>query len=314
MPSTAHDDLVRRHDAAIRAAADAQVKGRFGLALDLYEEALDHARALGERRRIHAARINISSCYLSLGDYPNARAGLAAIVLESDLPRHVAAAAGQLAEALMKEGRLERASQYLRTAVDAAREAGEPRREAAAMVLQGHLAIHESRNADAETAYLEALARYREVASQPSASAVVDVRASLAAVHDYVGYSRILLGRHAAGLRSLRHGLALARAAQASRVEAEIEKDAAFCLLLADKNLAAERHALRALALAQTHDFPAIMKNTTYILMELSLRSERGHDFDHWFQRLQSQMPDVRLSPDFFRLFDISDVINLKEL
>src|SRR5512135_3331292 len=109
MSAPTRDELIKRHDATVRAAADAQARGRFGLALDLYEESLELARALDERRRIHAARINISSCYLSLGDYPNARAGLAAIILESDQPRHVAAAAGQLAEALMKEGRLEKA-------------------------------------------------------------------------------------------------------------------------------------------------------------------------------------------------------------
>ena len=47
--------------------------------------------------------------------------------------------------------------------------------------------------------------------------------------------------------------------------------------------------------------------------MELSLREDRTTDFDDYFEHLQDMLPDVRLSRDFFRIFDISDVINLKE-
>jgi hypothetical protein len=47
--------------------------------------------------------------------------------------------------------------------------------------------------------------------------------------------------------------------------------------------------------------------------MELSLRSGREEDFERWFSRLQDLLPEVKLSKDFFRIFDISDVINMKE-
>jgi len=49
------------------------------------------------------------------------------------------------------------------------------------------------------------------------------------------------------------------------------------------------------------------------VLMEVSLRANRGEDFERYFTRLQEQLPDVKLSRDFFRIFDISDVISLKE-
>src|SRR5688500_7547017 len=76
-------DITRRHDEAALEGVAAQARGRFGLALDLFEESLRHAEELGERRKIHAARLNISSCFLSLGDWAGARSGLAAIILES---------------------------------------------------------------------------------------------------------------------------------------------------------------------------------------------------------------------------------------
>ena len=88
---TSQDDNLQLHDRSVLSAVDAQAAGRFGLALELFHESLDHAKALAVRRKIHAALINISSCYLSLGDWAAARAGLPAIILQSDEPRHVSA-------------------------------------------------------------------------------------------------------------------------------------------------------------------------------------------------------------------------------
>src|SRR5205814_2312716 len=122
---TSHEEARRLHDEAILAAVEAQASGRFGLALELFHESLDHARSLESRRLIHVALINISSCYLSLEDWSAARSGLAAIILESDEPRHVSAAAAQLAEALMRDGRLEKAGHYLRLALENAELAGD---------------------------------------------------------------------------------------------------------------------------------------------------------------------------------------------
>ena len=65
--------------------------------------------------------------------------------------------------------------------------------------------------------------------------------------------------------------------------------------------------------LLEAHGYATIQKNATFILMELALRSGREEDFDRWFARLQELLPDVKLSKDFFRIFDISDVINMKE-
>ena len=96
-----------------------------------------------------------------------------------------------------------------------------------------------------------------------------------------------------------------------SRAEAHV--DLGFGFLLAERNGSAERHALRAMALAVAHGYPSIRKSSTYVLMETALRTGRSDDFDRWFRQLQELLPDVKLSQDFFRIFDISDVINLKE-
>ena len=75
------DEVLAQHDAAAVAGAEAMAQGRFGLALHLFEESRGHAESLGERRKIHAAQLNVSSCYLSLGDWARAKDGLAAIIL-----------------------------------------------------------------------------------------------------------------------------------------------------------------------------------------------------------------------------------------
>ena len=46
------EGALERHDQALLAAVEAQGQGRVALALDLYEEALDHASALENRRRL----------------------------------------------------------------------------------------------------------------------------------------------------------------------------------------------------------------------------------------------------------------------
>lgn len=318
MAPTQPGELKRRHDAAVRAAVDAQARGRFGLALDLHAEALEHALQLGERRLVHAARINVSSCYLSLGEWEEARKGLPAIILESDRALHVSAAAAQLAEALMHEGRLEKASHYLDRALAEARRAGDPRREASSLVMKGHLAVMSGAHDRAVTEYSQALETHDAIATPAPGDLEEKVgrqleEATRAALLDYLGYSLLLAERLGEGLVRLRQGRNILRRVENPRLEAEIEKDLAFGFLLGRKDRAAERHALNAMALAQRHGYGGVLRNSYYVLMEVSLRLSRTSDFDAYFDRLQDMLPDVKLSRDFFRIFDLSDVVNLKE-
>ena len=301
--TTSASGLVGRHDRAVLAAVEAQSRGNFGLALDLFEESLAAAEALGDRRKLHAARINVSSCYLSLGDWERARSGLAAIILESDNERFISASAVQLAEALMKEGRLEKSAHYLRLGLERARAAGDQSRVISALTMQGHLAIMEGRHDEAVNLYGEAVASRAPLAEGPDTAQLVDK----------LGYAQVLSGRLAQGLWTLRRSLRMAESAGNTWARAEAHVDLGFGFLLAERNASAERHALRAMALAVAHGYPSIRKSSTYVLMETALRTGRDDDFDRWFQQLQDLLPDVKLSRDFFRIFDISDVINLKE-
>jgi tetratricopeptide (TPR) repeat protein len=297
------EELIAKHDAAALAGAEAMARGRFGLALDLFEESLEHAEELDERRKVHAARLNVSSCYLSLGDWSRAKAGLPAIILETELPRHAATAAIRLAEALIKEGSHEKAAHYLRTGLQHARAAQDRSREMTALALQGLLDVMEGRHSQAVERYAAALAIAEETGAPHRTSLL-----------DQLGYARIVAGEVLHGVRTLHQGLRAARQDENVWMEAEVHVDLAFGFLLAEKNGAAERHALKALALvARASDHPAVHKNAAFILMELALRGARPADFERWFQRLQELLPDVKLSRDFFRIFDISDVVNLKE-
>ena len=299
------EQISQRHDRAVLAAVEAQAAGRFGLALDLFHESLEAAEELDNRRKLHAARINISICYLSLGDWTAARGGLAAIILESDEPRHVSAAAAQLAEALMRDGRLEKAGHYLRLATENARTSRDGSREMSAEVLAGHLAILEGRHEDAVAHHQAALTLHRSLGEASHTDE--------AALLDRVGYALILAGRVAEGVQHLRKSLQASRRSGNVHERAEAQVDLTFAFLTADKRAAAERHGLQALALATSSGYATIQKNATFILMELALRTGREGDFDRWFDRLQALLPDVKLSRDFFKIFDISDVINMKE-
>ena len=207
----------------------------------------------------------------------------------------------------MREGRFERAETYLRTSLEQARQCEDRWHEGWTQLMQGHLAVLASRHEDAVEAYSEALVLH-EPLQDPSSG-----RTSLAAILDNLGYAELLCGEVVKGQRRLHRGLRIARATGNLRVEAEIEKDLAFGFLLGDKPASAERHGVKALGLATDQGYEAVLRNACYLLMEASLRQDRDRDFDEYFERLQSLMPEMRLSKDFFRIFDISDVINLKE-
>lgn len=301
------DHHSKLHDRALLAAVEAQGHGRYELALDLYEDALEHAEALGNRRKIHGARINISSCLLSLGEHADARRGLPAIILESEEPRHVCVAAYQLADAFLREGKLERSQTYLRTSLDQARQCGDEWHEGLTLLMQGRVQILVGDHAQAVSSY-DAARRLHEPVQDPSVG-----RASLSSILNDLGYAELLTGELFRGLRHLHQSLRLARATGNLRIEAEAEKDLAFGFLLGDKLSAAERHGVKALGLATDHGYDTVLRNACYLLMEVSLRQDRDRDFEGYFDRLQSLMPEMKLSRDFFRMFDISDVINLKE-
>ena len=301
------NDHSKLHDRALLSAVEAQGHGRYELALDLYEEALGHAEAIENRRKIHGARINISSCLLSLGEHDNARRGLPAIILESDEPRHICAASGQLAEAFLREGRLERSETYLRTSLAHARQCEDRWHEGWVLFMQGHVAVLGGEHATAVERYGEALDIQTPLQDAGSG------RASLAMLLDNLGYAELLAGSLVTGLKHLRASVGLARQQGNVWQEAEAEKDLAFGFLLGDKLAAAERHGVKALGLATDQGYEQVLRNACYLLMEISLRQDRDRDFETYFERLQALMPEMTLSRDFFRMFDISDVINLKE-
>jgi len=300
------EDLKRVHDAAVLAAVEAQARGSFGLALTLFEESLEHALAMGQQLQIHAARMNISSCWLSLGEYARAKEGLAAIVLESDRPQIRSAAACRLAEALLKEGRLEKAGHYLTLALESARQADDAGREVSALTMQGHLAGLDGRYSDAVAAYAAAIERRNTLGA--------DGYTDLAIMLDKLGHAQLLAGDVRTGLWTLRRSLALARLHGNEWAIAEARADLAFGFLLAERNDTARRQALLALEMAFRSGYEALRKASVYVLMEVALREGQDHDFERWFVELQGMMPDVKLSRDFFRIFDISDVISLKEM
>ncbi|MEM7244866.1 MAG: tetratricopeptide repeat protein [Acidobacteriota bacterium] len=310
MANSPDPQLVEAHNQKVCQAVQAQADGRYGLALALHEEALDLAKQLESRRMMHAAWLNRSSCLLSLNDPEGAQEGLAAIILESDKPRHVSQAAGQLAETLVRQGRYEKAHNYLQTCLEQARLTEDPWQEGWALVLQGHSLVLQGQPEDALEPYRRAI----DVHQNLPLDGPTPLEGTLASVIDFLGHAQVLAGQVPAGIGTLHKARQLTIAAGHRRLLGEVEVDLGFAFLLADRPRAGHRHATRALDVALEGKYQELERNSTYLLMELSLRLGRDDEFLSHFERLQALTPGMKLSPDFFRLFDVSDLVTLKEL
>ena len=73
-------------------------------------------------------------------------------------------------------------------------------------------------------------------------------------------------------------------------------------------------YANRGLVLATEMGYEYITKNCYYMLMEISIRGNDDESFNVYFEKLQERYPDTELSKSFFRAFDITDIISLKEI
>ena len=128
-----------------------------------------------------------------------------------------------------------------------------------------------------------------------------------------VGYCRVVLGSHRAGLRSIYQSLRRLRRLGAERHEMLARLDLAFALLEFGKARLAERHASRAIELASQFADPTAKKNALYLAGAAA--SARGDEFTarRRFAELQGDFfPEADYLPDLLLSVDVRSLVNLK--
>ena len=93
--------------------------GDFRQAADQFEAALGIARELDDQHLIHRATCNLSTARLSLGQIQEAEKGLREILLKSPDTDIIFIASSNLASALRRQGRLQKALLYAKRALRA---------------------------------------------------------------------------------------------------------------------------------------------------------------------------------------------------
>jgi tetratricopeptide (TPR) repeat protein len=279
-------------------------RGEYADALPLYAEARDLAKALQSTELLDEALTNLSVAYLEAGELDRASEGLREIILRSSSDRTIHHAAYNLAVALRRETRYERAIFYARLAMRKARILDDLACVARCHNLLGNIQLNLSDLDAALAEYRQALALRRQEKG--------DNRFSLAIVLENIGYCRLLREERPAGVRLLGRALRLAEEIEDHRCQADCLQDLSYAALL-DRELGAARdYGLRALELARRMRYGDIEKNCYFLLGEAAQQAGDEESCEAWFQKLQSHYPQIPDLPSFLKAFDVTEVLNLK--
>jgi tetratricopeptide (TPR) repeat protein len=296
-------DAYRRQ---VQAARRAHRRGDRGKALELYRQALKEARLTGSATLEQRAHCDVSGALIELERYHEAEAGLREILLRSRDGRAVWQATFNLAIALRRQGATERATRFAHRAIDAARRLRACGPLARSLNLLGNLHLVESRFEEALVCYRKALRLYGTCRG--------DWRYPISIIRDNLGYCLLLRQRFEEGLAEIDAALGLAREVGHPRVEAECLQDRCYGLLRSGSLAEAEKSGLGALEMAERHAYRDLIVNCCYLLGELRHRQGDAAGRDTYFLKLQSLYPHLPFLRDFLCAFDVSGVINLKNL
>ena len=280
--------------------------GQYEEALKLFLQSQKIAEDAKEIHLSHRARCNVSSTRIQLGQYEQAQEGLREILLQSQDANIKSVAARQIAVSLVKRYEYQKAADFLHTALENSRICGSKNLEASTLNMLGNIKLNMGEFEAALDYYEEVLELYKD-----------SIRERLFEINilmENMGYCLVLSGEVGEGISLLEMCLKLSKKIKNQRNTAESAQDLCFAYLLTKNLKKASKFGSYALKIARDNNYTDIIKNCYYLLMEISLREERNVDFDNYFDRFQEMFPGIKLSKTFFRMFDISDIVNLKEI
>ncbi|MEM7247356.1 MAG: hypothetical protein AAF533_18590 [Acidobacteriota bacterium] len=284
-----------------------------------FEAARDIALLLAdeEPELVDGAEVNLALARVNAHEDELAEPGLREVLMRSNNPDVCRVAAQSLAKILSHRNEHEKARWFAREALrhaenleDADQPEGALKRQSCHTLL-GLLAMNQS--------YLdEALEEYRKALALIEAHPLQDAERQdhfWALSTDSIGYALVMKGDLDEGLTHLRAALERAKTLDQGDLVAEIETDICFALLRMDRLDEAERHGLAARAIAEEEGFDFLRRNSYYLLGEIYSRRGDDRAADGYFRLLAEFFPELGTEAigDFFRVFDVSSMINLKE-
>lgn len=292
------------YEFAMIRGSEAVRHGDFVAARTAYEHALVLAERSDDRGSIDRAHLNLSMVHVQSGNAKTGEEGLREILLRTSDPKVAFHAAYNLASSLRRQGRLERAEQFARRAMEKAKTLGGPDFEAPAHNLLGNLLLTRSY-------HREALDEYRQALSLREAQEG-DTRWSRAILLENIGYCLLLTGETRAGLGHLDDALALAIEVGDRRCRAECLQDLCYGHLIRDEFRDATAFGSEALEEATSAGYSDIVENCHYLLGEIGTRTGDLALRDLHFGALQHLHPELPFLREFLCAVDVTGIITLK--
>jgi tetratricopeptide (TPR) repeat protein len=282
-----------------------QVKcGEFRLAEERFEAALLLARELGDQFLMDRATCNLSTARLNLGMIQEAEKGLREILLKNSDNNIIFIASYNLASALRKQGRLQKALLYAKRSLRACDSIDNFAWKATCHNLIANIYMNMSYLDDAMAEYRFALALSQK--GGLGTSYPVDY------IKENLGYCSLLKKRYHQGIATILEALQISLANGNTRCLVECYQDLCFAYMQLKELKRAEEYGEKALAIAAERDYKDILKNCYYLLGEVNLLMENEERSDFYFDKLQELYPHLPVLKQFLRTFDVSNILNLK--
>jgi tetratricopeptide (TPR) repeat protein len=299
--------VTARYDELMRAAEAAFTGDDFERSAELYADAVDEARRLGDDARADRAFCNQCSVLVELDRGAEQIPQLKEILLRSSDTRNRFHAAYCTAVAYDISGEGDKARSYAVRAATLADELGDPVSASRSLNLSGNLSIRASEFDDAETAFARSLDAHSDLDGHH--------RMTEAQVRDNLGYVMMCTDRLDDGIALCEEARAELEQMGADHYLYETLQDLCYGHLLADNLDRAAECGERALDLAIEFDDDQIAKNCLFLLSETAVR--RGDTFGarRYLRELTAYYPEVGVSEEIIDVFlatDLTSVVNLR--
>jgi tetratricopeptide (TPR) repeat protein len=278
--------------------------GDFRRAIDNFDKAVRLAHDLDDSALLVKALCNLSTARLAAGDIKEAERGLREILLRTRDPQTVFVTSSNLASALRRQGRHERALFYAKRALRASESLDNVDWKATCHNLIANIYMNMTYLDDAVAEYRYAL----EIGEKGKLGTAFPVDY----IKENLGYCLLLKKRYRQGIAIILEALQIALNNGTTRCVGECYQDLSFAYMQIKEYPRGLEHGEKALALALEHDYKDIQKNCYYLLGEIHLLMGQDERSDEYFDRLQEYYPHVPVLKEFLRTFDVTSIINLK--
>ncbi|MCX7895851.1 MAG: tetratricopeptide repeat protein [Thermoanaerobaculum sp.] len=278
-------------------------RGHLERALRLFTAAEETAKRSGDRELADRAFCNRCVVLLELDRLDASVGELKQVLMRSRDPFTSWMAAYYTAQVYEAEGNLERALAYARRARELSEVCGDERTRYHSANQHGVLALRQSRFPEAAESFRLAL----ELAP------VVGIdELSVAITRDNLGYCLMCTGQTPAGLELCEEAAAILEKLGSRQYLGEVYQDLCYGYL----QLGDFDHALnlgqRALEFARRYNQSEVERNVLMLLVDAALDVGQENLANFYLRQLGTFYPDFRGMEQFFRAFNVREVINLK--